>query len=783
MLDPTDAPLEPDRQSTTHLVHVLFQFALTVRHRKNVVILALAACSLLGGLYYAAATRYYSAKASLLVMQSGSSEVMSPSLSPQGRGQQSLMPTYETLICSDKVIEGALAYLRPEDRIDLADIPRDGWAKHLQKSLSAKTVRDTNIIEIEYKSKDPEAAVAVVNAVVQSYLEFMDRTHKGTAVAIIGILSKERIQLAQQLMQKENELQTTRAQVGGLSPQEGNKVVHPVVKRAIDFNEALIESQKKRLELEASLAVVDAAVRNGEDLQQALLSVVDTAAREMLLSTLGFSSVDIASQTEIDRNILTDKAKLAVLEEHLGPRHPEVIALVHKIRLAEQYILSHQDRIKQRLADLQDSHLGPMLVTMLRQRLNEARQHEAILEQRYQQAMDEAANLNGQLAQIEILEHDLNWLRDLHDVLLKRIADLDMKHEGPDIRTAIVNEPLICTIPVSPSLKKVILLVLAATLTIGLLLVYVLDTVDDRFRSVEELQQHLGVPVLTMIRPMPASPHTGLESLQVHAHPDSLESEAFRTLRTALSLSDRPTNRLVITSSEPGDGKTTVLANLALSCAQADKKTLLIDADLRRPGLSTLLGLRGIEGLSMVIHGQGSVVDLAAAYIRASGTQGLDVLPAGTRPSDPVEVLAHARFAELLSWAETVYDQILIDSPPTLAASDTAVIGRLCDGAILVVQPEKNRRRLVLRAADSLTFVKIPLLGVVINRASAHGDGSYYGYGQGYGYDYQYGGNEAPSLPADANAVQAPTHEDRLLFTEGATSSSVSGMITPRRVA
>lgn len=786
MYDPVDVVSEPDRQSTTHLVHVLLQFALAVRHRKNVVILALVVSALMGGLYYATATRYYSAKASLLVMQSGSAEVMSPSLSAQGSQGPSLMPTYENLICSAKVLEGALAHLRPEDRVDLANAPRDRWISVIQKNLTAQTLRNTNIIEIEYKSKDPAAAVAMINAVVQSYLEFMDRTHKGTAIAIISILSKERAQLAQQLMQKEYELQEARFQVGGLSSQETPHVVHPLVTRAIDLNKAYVESQKERLELEASYAVVDAAVRNGDDLQQAILSVTEEAARDILLNTLGFSAVDVAGQAEIERNVLSDKTNLITQEEHLGPRHPQVISLSNKVRLAEQYLLGYQDRLKQRLADLQGSHLGPMLVSMLRQKLNEARQHETILEQQYQQAMANANRLTGQLAQVEILEHDLEWLRNLHDVLLKRIAELDMRQEGPDIRTAIVSEPVFNETPVSPSLRRVAALVLVAGIGAGLMIVYVLDTLDDRFRSVEEMQQQLRVPVLTMIRPLKAGHHTGLESLPIYTQPDSAESEAFRTLRTALSLSDQPSHRLVITSSEPGDGKTTVAANLAVCFAQADKKTLLIDADLRRPGLSGLLGLRGIDGLSTVIRGQGTAVELAATHIRASGVEGLDVLPAGTRPSDAAELLAQPRFAELLAWAETVYDQILIDSPPTLAASDTAVVGRLCDGAILVVQPEKNRRRLVLRAAESLTGVKIPLLGVVINRVAAQGDGSYYGYGGGYGCDYHYGAEEHSSSQNDQPREDAWPQDSLLGFDlseTGPETSSTPGVIIPRRVA
>jgi capsular exopolysaccharide synthesis family protein len=285
---------------------------------------------------------------------------------------------------------------------------------------------------------------------------------------------------------------------------------------------------------------------------------------------------------------------------------------------------------------------------------------------------------------------------------------------------------------------------LIAGLAMGLLAVYVLDILDDRFRSAEEMQAQLRAPVLSMVRQLKTANHTGLESLQVYSQPDAPESEAFRTLRTALSLGDQPAHRMVITSAEPGDGKTTVLANLAVSFAQSDKRTLLIDADLRRPGLTATLGLKGTEGLSNIIRGTAEVGGMAISHIRASGVEGLDVLASGPRPSNPGELLSSPRFADLLGWAETLYDRILIDSPPALAASDTAIIGRLVDGAMLVVQPEKNRRRLVIRAAESLTVLKINVLGVVINRVCSEKDGGYYGYDSGYQYDYGYGTEPDP---------------------------------------
>lgn len=781
MYDPTTQQSEPESQSTTHVVHVLMQFALAVRYRKNVVIMALVVSGMLGALYYATATRYYSAKASLLVTQTGA-EIMNPALAPQGGKPESLMSTYESVITSAKVVQSALAALPEESRVDLVGVPQEQWVAAIQENLSARTVRNTNVIELEYYSKDPDAAVSVVNAVVQSYLDFINRNRQMTAAEILDVFSKQRVEVAQQLAQKQQELLYCLDQVRSLDSGTDDRVVHPLVQRALSFNEELIQTQKSRMEIEASLAALQTSIRTGGDLQQHLLTVANLVGKEVLLTSMGLSSLDASTVASLERDLVSDRAKLQSLQEHLGPRHPSVVGLTNRIQLTEQYLLGYQDRVAQRLAEFQNGRLGPMLASMLQQDLAKLRQREAALEQQYARALAEASGFNRELNRIRMLNHDIEWLRAQHDSLMRRITDLNLKEQGPDVRTAIITEPERMSTPVSPSLKRVGLLALLAGLGVGFVAVYVLDTLDDRFRSVEEMQQQLAAPVLAMIRPLATRSGGGAQSLQVHLQPDAVESEAFRTLRTALALADRQTNRLVITSTEPGDGKTTVLANLGVSFAQSEKKTLLIDADLRRPGLTTLLNMRGIEGLSAVIRGQQEVAAMAAAYVRASGVQGLDVLSSGTRPSDPAELLSHPRFAELLAWAEAVYDQVLVDSPPLLAASDTAIIGRLCDGVVLVVQPHKNRRRLVMRAAESLAVLKIPLLGVVVNRVGAAGEDSYYGYGEGYAYDYHYGSDD-PHGPGEILSAEDYRTPSSPAARFGADEASEQEVVIPRRVA
>lgn len=774
MRDPVVVESDAAEVSSAHFVHTLLRFALAVRQRRQIVFTTVLVATLLGGLYFLTAPRRYAAKAGLLVSQVGN-DYWSPTGTQRNLGD-SVLPTYEKLISSPRVIEGAILLLQPEDRIDLAGLAPDKWSDEIQDHLDVRSLLKTNILEVTYRSRDPHAAVAVVNAIVKSYLELMNQTYKTTANDIIQVLSKERLSLAQQIAAKQQELLQAQQALGAMGIPDDSRILHPVVQRAISINDKLIEARSQRVQLEAIQAALQAAMRKGENLQEYLLAVQNVVGEQILLSMLGFNGNDTESQSQLERDLFDCRTQLQSLGEHLGAANPRVVELQTKIRTMEQYQRAYQDRIRQRFAQLQDRELGPLMLQMLQQRLAQGLQLEAFLTHEFELAQADAINLNGRMVTLDFLGHDLKRLQELHDTLLTRIAGLDLKQDGLDVRLVLIDEPVINTKPVSPKLLLTLCVTLFLGLGSGLLVIYLLDALDDHFRSLEELQAMLGVPVLAMIQRLSPSEVLGVEALQIVAAPEAAESEAFRTLRTAISLSSQETRRLVVSSAEPGDGKTTVLANLAAAFAQAQKKTLLIDADLRRPGLTAALGLRGSEGLSTILRGEDDVARLAAAYIQASGVQGLDLLPAGLRTSNPAELLATARFAELLAWAEGIYDQILIDSPPALATSDTAVIGRLVDGVLLVVQPDKNHRRTLTRTVESLSLMKIAVLGVVINRVES-GKAYYYGYGYNYGYNYR--AVEEPVAPAFADVLSDPiAWPDAYLQDAGP-----SGGIVPRRAA
>jgi polysaccharide biosynthesis transport protein len=780
--EPTTTPAAFEFE-ITQIVHTVLRLVLAIRYRKNLVIAIMATAAFLGGLYYMTATRLYSSKAVMLVSQNGRDQ-LNTSIANEESLRQNTMPTFENIIRSAKVLEGALQNLDPADRIDFGDASKEACITALQRGLSSKVVRSTSILEVSYKSKDPKVAVNVVSAVVESYLDFMDRIHKGTAGEISRVLTRERNDVAEKLARKQEELLNVRRNLADLGFRSEGKTLHPMVQRAVFFNDALITVQKQRVDFEAALAGIQKAVENGQDLNQYLTVVSDVVGKELLLNNLGLSSQDTATQANLTQSMLDARAELETMQQNLGPRHPEVIALSEKIRLSEQFLEMYRQRLVNRSADHRQDQIAPWLVQMIQQKLDEARKKEEILNAKFEETRTEAVNLSGQLAQVELLERDIKRLGDMNDVLLNQIASIDLKQNGQEIRVAVIEEPKVAASPISPKLTYTIILTFLGGFGATLGLVTIFDALDDRFRSMEELQNRLGTAVLTVIQRLKPPEAVGLQALAMYATPTAPECEGFRTLRTALTLTHQNVHQILITSLESGDGKTTTMANLAVCYAQADKRTLLIDADLRRSGLTTLFNARGTTGLSEMLRLDGSIEQMAAEHIRPTGVKRLDILPAGPRPSNPAELLSSPRFSQLLSWAGSIYDIVLIDTTPALITADPAIISRVVDGVVMVIKPSQNRRRQVLRMVERYTMLKLPVLGVIVNATGSDTDDAYYSYHGYYSYGYgYYKADDEDEQPDNGGADQACVPQTRKMFRDENEFIKPRTANMPRRVA
>jgi capsular exopolysaccharide synthesis family protein len=293
------------------------------------------------------------------------------------------------------------------------------------------------------------------------------------------------------------------------------------------------------------------------------------------------------------------------------------------------------------------------------------------------------------------------------------------------------------TSPSSPKTKRNVALGLILGLLLGLAIAFLLERLDRRMNDVEDVGVAYQLPVLAAV---PHNKHYALPP-----QPDAVErggdAEVFRLLRAYLRYFnvDRELRLLLVSSASPGDGKTTISRNLAEAAQETGTRTLLLEADLRRPGLATHYGLASAPGLSEVLIGRSTAADAIRSVpiaTRVNGSRGevvLDVLVAGHAPPNPAELLESHAMADVLGWVSDRYELVIIDTPPLAVVSDAMSLLQKVDGVVLVSQLEKNTRDSAAFLRERLTAVNAPLLGVVANGIRPKGRHAYvYGYGYGY---------------------------------------------------
>lgn len=309
------------------------------------------------------------------------------------------------------------------------------------------------------------------------------------------------------------------------------------------------------------------------------------------------------------------------------------------------------------------------------------------------------------------------------------VAELErpVGREGPPAVAARVVEPAIASdIAVSPLPALNIGLGIVSGLVIGILLTVVRNALDTSVRSSEDLQEVADAAVLGII---PDDPQCASEPLSVRSRPGSLHSEACRQVRTNLNFVRIDLSRkvLLVTSSLPGEGKTTTACNLAMSIGEAGFKVLLVEADLRRPKAGDYLGLTSSVGLTNILAGSGGLRDV----VQKVGGSSVDFLGSGRLPPNPSELLASSRMRELIGDTRNQYDYVLVDAPPILPVADASGLAPSCDGVVLLCRYGSTARAAVRASVESVSAVGSAVVGIILSRAPkrAGGYGGYTGYG------------------------------------------------------
>jgi polysaccharide biosynthesis transport protein len=294
------------------------------------------------------------------------------------------------------------------------------------------------------------------------------------------------------------------------------------------------------------------------------------------------------------------------------------------------------------------------------------------------------------------------------------------------------------TVPVLPRTKTNTVLagVVGAMLAVGV--AFLVEYLDDTIKTPDDVDRATGLPTFAAVaryqQPEAQRPLMAREE-------QSSIAEGYRLLRTNLEFSTIGLGHsavvILVTSAEPQEGKTTTLANLGISLAQAGKRVILVDADLRRPGLHKQFGRANKAGLSSLILG--AVLDLDSV-LQETCVKGLRILPSGHSPANPAEVLGFPETEKVLQCLRPLADYILVDSPPLLSVTDAAILAQKVDGVLLVAEMGRVRTDVFAHAVGSLQRVKAHILGVVINKLALRRSSYYYGYDR---YQYPNEGEKA----------------------------------------
>ena len=595
-----------------------------------------------------------------------------------------------------------------EDHVVLAVDPLSAAAEGVRATIGTRVIPQTDVIEISYRGTDPVVVRDAANAVAGAYAEFsseLQTTSARTKTAFI----------LQSLASQKRSLDSTQARLQAFKESHQTSDVTAEI-AALFENIHNLEGQRQLAEVERGvyqqlLGKLTRADTVDDDLRR--LAGTDAITKNTYVGSLYTRWYDLLKQRE------------ELLANGKSPNYPDVQAIDKLVTRTKNDLQAasgdYLKGIESRLASYNQT------IETLR---TEA--------EKYPPLESEQARLMADVKTAQTTYDNL-----LAQYQLARIAE---SADGATVR--VVDAAGLPTYAVAPNRKRAAMMAMLIGLALGIGVAVGLDRLDDSVKSPDELPLRFQLPVLGQIPAIrvsdkQANANIPLSRLVSHVDPRSIVAEAYRSLRTNISFARAQSRArtLVLTSPGPADGKSTTVANLAITFAQQGQRTLLVDADLRRAVLDKTFSVPRTPGLTEVIVG----VSPLAGAVHQTTVENLFVMASGQLPPNPSELLGSDRMREVLVEAREMFDVVLFDSPPLLAVTDAAVLSTMVDGAILVVRVGSTSREAVRRAAAHLRAVHSRVLGAVLNDIDSTSGGYYGGYGY-YAYAYHAQPDEAPTL-------------------------------------
>lgn len=612
--------------------------------------------------------------------------------------------------------------------------------ERFKRSLNVYRVGSSRLVRITYESDSPRLSARVVKAVVSEYLQM----HQKATEKLTKMLAQQVHDAKKDLEQSETQMLHYARKNNLLYLQNDNGTTQNIIdQRLRQLQDELTKAQADRYQKESIYNLV----------QKGDYGSLPGVFQDKLLQDL---TVQVANL----------KRQYAELSSTFTDNYPKVKQVKSQLAAAEQMLARERQRAA---ANITNDYLAAV-------------RRETLLVQAFQRQKGEASHIAERSSQYNILKRNADSDNQLYDNLLQKVKEASLVAKIKANNVGVVDQAVPEFLPVKPRILLNLALGLILGLGLGIGVAFLQAHFDTTLKTVEEVDRFLGLPALAMIPAVES-----LSELVVDGNhngnghglmlPDVLDTsqmtrseapwyridkqvqqkysplvEAFRTLGSSMMLEavgrKKVLRSIVVTSSQPGEGKTTVSVNLAIALAQQGSRVILVDADLRRPSVHRALGFRNIRGLSGYLSG---LSDWAPCILPGL-SPGLDTLPAGRVARNPVAMLSSTRMKILISQLLEEYDYLIIDSPALMAnLMDARILAGMVDGSLMVVRSGMAPRDYVIRARKQLNNV----VGVVLNSMDVRSMEDYYGY-DSYGY-----GNTSTSTDDDEGSSRTP-YEKRI---------------------
>ena len=562
----------------------------------------------------------------------------------------------------------------------------------LSEDIRIAPIRLSRLVDVKVSHSDPEKAVKIANTLADKFIERNQQQKIQSTFQAVQWLKTQVVDAKNKVTQSEENLFQYRKANNEVSLEEGENIVRQSLLQA---QTDLGRVRSEAVQAQRGMAEVERLLASGEPIET-IPSIAESSTVQRLR-----------------QEISLEEANLAALLKRYRDKWPSVQATRNRISALQQSLAVECEK----------------QVNTLRNHASILKTKEAELLKLVQAEETKQLTLNQLRIAYDNLKREAENNKAIHSNVLVRLTETELMSRMASNNMQIVDPATQPFKPIKPRVILTVLLGVVGGMGISLALAFFVSCLDDSIKSQEDIESYLRVPFLGYI-PNIKTNSVVERDLQAHLHPQSNAAEAFRTVRATVVLTHKAEKYRVlsITSTIPSEGKSLVASNIAIVHAQAGLKTLLVDADLRRPSVHKAYQLHSPVGLSAFLTKETDKLD---AIVHSSEVPNLDIVCCGGLPNNPSEQIGSTRMLEFLERVKDKYDRIILDCPPVSAVSDPLIISAMSDGVVYVTKFNKIRREHGRKSVARIQNAGIHILGVVINDIDFEGKDSYY-------YSYYY---------------------------------------------